>query len=94
MFRNVISYLNSICIKDGDIEVDNINLKNCTFTLRIPVFNGELACKQIAVLEKKEFSYDGESIDLYGEFPRRLLSEEDLDIIRQKIWEYIEENNE
>lgn len=47
MFRNVISYLNSICIKDGNIEVDNITPENGTFTLRIPVFNGELACNRL-----------------------------------------------
>lgn len=91
MFENVIAYLDQICEKNGEIEIKAINLKKGTYTLIIPVFNGEYACNQIAELKRLEFTYDGDCIDLYGELPRRLLSDNDIAHIRQKIWEATED---
>ena len=91
---DVITYIDTFCVKDGNIDVKDINIKTGKFTLVIPVFNGELNCKQIAELPY-EFSYDTEDITtLYGKLPRNLLTQEDISLIYQKLWEFVSENDE
>ena len=91
---DAVTYIDTICVKDGDISVKDINLKSGKFTLVIPVFNGEYNCKQIAELPY-EFSYDAEDItSLYGKLPRNLLTPEDISLIYQKLWEFVSENDE
>ena len=80
----IIQRIDRICVKDGDIEIKNIDT-NGTYTLVVPVINGdmEFAPRQIATLDM-EFSFDGEEVILHN-FPRNLLSGEDYIYIMEMI---------
>lgn len=83
--QKIIDYLDQFCVKDGDIEVKAIDVRNGICSLVVPVFNGEneFTPHQIATLDF-EFDFDGEDVTIY-KFPKRLFSEEDRFFIEEEI---------
>lgn len=83
----IIRYIEQYCVKTGDIEVKDIK-EDGRYTLIIPVFNGEYGEEQTATLDL-EFTYDGEDVALYN-FPRRLLTDEDYNLVSEAICEVMQ----
>ena len=79
---DTIKYIEAICSKDGEIEVEDVK-KDGRYKLVIPLFNGELNCEEIIKLNM-EYYFDGDEICL-RKFPSKLLSSDDYYYVCERI---------
>ena len=88
--KSDLEYINNFYVKDGIIEVKDIDKKERLCIVSIPIIDGQedITDNHKIITIPIDYNYDGEDVDIYN--VPEMLEDDDIYEILETIWEAYE----